>query len=258
MAVSLQLNPTDPIRPIFYDPLFGGLEFVVGQLAFNLIGYFILGTTIIQQKRREEFMPPNPLTMIAVSVYFVAPFVVWIQRILQLLLQPFNLLILLYELGLMLHLLSFVFFGENAAFRPDMSLQSISIIDSNTQTIIAGYSSIRKEMWTKLSSMVAVATDAILNETLNPNIKDDEMKKYAVTYGTATFLKSGDYIAFALFDNPSSKLGRRLAGLMVRSDHITRLQSPADVRKLVLKFFHPFFQNREKPDISYFFFQRPV
>lgn len=207
MTVALHLNPLDSQRPIYYDPLTGGLEFVAGQLAFNLIGYAVLILSILQQRKEQGFKIPKPLTLIGVGIYFLAPFFVILQRILQIILQPFNLLLLPYELGITLHLISYILHGEKASFTAEITLQSVSIIEIESQTVIAGYSNIQEEVWTKLSSMVVLATDSILKEIMNMTVTS-EVGKYNMTYGDTIFVKSGDYIVFALFGGAGNKLGK--------------------------------------------------
>ena len=257
MIVTLHLNPIDRVRPIFYDPLTGGLEFVAGQVSFNLIGFFILVASLVDQKRRQELRYPHFLTIIGISIYFTAPFIVILQRILQLVLQPFNLLLFPYELGLLVHLLSQIAYDEKAAFTTEMSLHSISIIDVETQTVIAGYSRFKEESWTKLSSMVVMATDSILKEIMDMTLAT-EVGKYDMSYGDTIFLKSEKFIVFVLFGEAGNKVGKFLTGRLLAGNKISNLSSVEEVRRLILDTYHPFYQNREKPSIEHFFFQKSL
>ncbi|RMG24213.1 MAG: hypothetical protein D6732_23825 [Methanobacteriota archaeon] len=257
MMVALRLNPADPVRPIFYDPLTGGLEFVIGMVAFNLIGYYILIASTIQQKRKMELRLPHLLTILGIAIYFTAPFVVVVQRILQLVLQPFNLLLFPYELGLFLHLISQVLFDEKAFFSTELSLRSISIIEVESQTVIAGYSHTKEDSWTKLSSMVVMATDSILKEIMSMTLPS-EIGKYRMTYGDTIFLKNEKHIIFALFGEAGNKIGKFLTGRMLQNGKISHLTNEEELRTLILQTYYPFFQNRNKPDSSQFFFQKSL
>ncbi len=257
MSVALNLDPQNKVRPIYYDPLIGGLWFVISLIVFNLLGVGVLYLGYKEWRREKPTRFVQMLDAMALFLYFIAPFVVYSQRISQIILQPFNLLFLFYEGGLVIHLLAKLTNFSSSGFPTPIVLESMALIDSNSQTVIAGYTSDVTEDWIKLNSMAIVAADSLLQDNIG-SIMKKEMMSIAISYGDAIFIKQQRFMIFLIFSNGGKKSGRFLAQRFLANVDIDRVDNIQTFKKQFMNHFYLYFRKRKDPNDENFFFLKPI
>jgi len=206
MMVSAKVDP-NATQPIYYEPLTGGMFFILSMLIFNLVGAIGFFSSLYLREITYQKPMIRTIDMIAIFSFFFSPIVIYIARIYHLLLLPVNSIFLLTELAFILHLIGYIHSPLEFGYPTRSDLTSISIIEMESNVVIAGYSLEEDRDFNKLQGMTIMAVDSVIKDVFETESREDR-EFYSLDYGDTILLRNRNYLLVGMFLGKGKKIGR--------------------------------------------------
>ncbi len=248
MTLALQLDSSNPVIPLRYDPIQGGLFFTFSLAIFNLLGLVALLYAVASLEGTKVTKKVDPITMFGVAVFFVAPYFVIIQRIFLLILNPFNFLFLFYELGLFLVLGNFLWKGAEAGVPTFMDLKALILIDNDTKDVIAMYSAVSSD----LSKIFNEESETNSLKFVLGEVLGNQIAEVYTTAAEGVMVPVEDFILLIVVSSRGKKVTKWLANEFLKSIRYRPIESEDDFRQRLLHYFMMFFRNKTPPSLNQF------
>ncbi len=232
VAISAQLDPTSTVAPITYDPIQGGVNFIVSLMVFNLIG--AIGFLVYQIRKGK--LTCSPENFVGIMLFLISPLVIYASRILSFTPIPFNGIFLLPSLTFSISLGSSIVgrFGYEVSYR----ILSMYVLDLTTDTVIGGYSKEHGQEELKVTGMAFLAIDSIIHEV---SVERSFLPFQGATYGNVIISKHDNLMVVSTYLHGGRKLGKFLQNRFLRQLH-KELESLDEmrIRELIERYLYLF------------------
>jgi len=209
MVISAQLDTSNTIAPIGYNPIQGGIIFILSLMIFNLIGFS--GFTFYQYRKGQRISTFENL--IAIILFTLSPIVIFMLRILNFTdLLPFNFIFFLPSVTFFLNNVSMIL--GRYRYQISYDINSIYILDLNSDIVIAGYSKEHKHDELKVTGMAFLAINSIIQE-ISHNRSDNPI--FGANYGNVIISTNRELMIVTTYYSGGRKIGKYLQGLILRS-----------------------------------------
>lgn len=257
MLTSSQLNVENITSPIYYDPITGGVYFIVSLMVFNLIGLIGFMVNMWQSKKvqfNQKFA--SRLDLIGIINFFISPLIIFSLRILSITIFPFNFIFLSPTIAFILHLLSKIKNPEKSGYPTLMEVIALNLIDLDTTTVIGGYSKVGQLEESKLNGMSFIAVDATINQMIS-TITDEKHTDHEGQYGDLIFIIYGKYLLTATLVGGGKKLGTLLLKRFLKEFN-KQIKEGIDIdfKKLLNKYLYLYCHKTFEIDESKIYFHR--
>ena len=241
MLTSSHLNVSSITSPIYYEPILGGVYFIISLMIFNLIGF--IGFLINKWKSRNHHYLRNfssVLDYLGIINFFISPLIIFSLRILSITILPFNFTFLNPAIAFILHFLSKIINTENSGYPLEMEIIALNLINQDTKTVIGGYSKQGLLEQSKLSGMTFIAVDAVINQMVS-TITDETHTNQEGKYGDLIFIMLGKYLLTATLVGGGKKLGTFVLKRFLQDFNKQVVDgSKMDFKELINKYLHLF------------------
>jgi len=209
VVISAQLDTSNIIAPIGYDPIQGGINFILSLMIFNLIGF---SGFILYQYRKDQQVSTLE-NLIAILLFTLSPIVIFMLRILNFTdYLPFNFIFFLPSVTFLLNNVSMIL--GRYRYQISYDVNSIYILDLESDIVIAGYSKEHKHDELKITGMAFLAINSIIQE-ISHNRSVNSI--FGANYGNVIISKNRELMIVTTYYSGGRKIGKYLQGMILRS-----------------------------------------